>query len=302
MSGSLTKQFPAVWDNTMRVTFASCPTQFAYRHVYGRTGSSTNVHLHAGKCFARGVEVMRTAFYSQGMTGDDALAAGAMALIESWGDYEPPDGAAKTLERMVGALEFYTSVWPLETDHVKPLFADESGTSVEFNFILPLPIRHPDSGEPILYSGRFDMLGQMNGTPVGVDEKTTSQLGNQWLNKWKLNSQFTGYMWGAREFGHSLASFFVRGVSILKNNYGSAEAIVHRSGAQLDLWHAQLLRDIERAKQQYVAGEFDQALNDTCSAYGGCQFMDVCLAADPLSWLESNYVEHRWDPTNVDDV
>lgn len=302
--------FPTVIDNSMREAFTACPTRFWRSYVQSLTMSHISVHLHAGAAYAKGLEVMRRSFYQEGKDELTALADGAEALIHAYGDYIPPDGSPKTCERMVGALEYFASTFPLADDWVKPYMAGGEA-ALEFTFGIPLPIDHPDTGEQLIYAGRFDMLGVKQGTDLVVyDDKTASQLGAQWSKKWHINSQFSGYAWAAQQYGFDIKAVVVRGVSILKEKYGHAEVITYRPQWMIERWYAQLLVEIRRMVEMYkhmqanpehpyIAWPLAQA--DACSAYGGCMFTDLCDKSNPESWIETQFSVRKYDPLNVGD-
>lgn len=284
--------FPPVIDNSMRSDFVACPRKFYHRYIQGYRRAGQSVHLHFGAAFAEGMAAYRTALFD-GFDVEKALAAGTTAIIRAWGDFEPPPDATKTLERCVGALEAQCANWPPLTDHLRPA-RSPSGDSpmVEFSFALPLTIAHPASGEPLIYSGRFDMIGEMGNGLWVVDDKTTGQLGASWMNNWKLRAQFTGYAWGAREFGWAVQGAIVRGISILKKGYGFAEVIEHRPEWMIANWHTQLLRDVRRMIDAWRADEWDQSLSDACSSFGGCPYLDLCTTPNPERWMDL----YEYDP------
>lgn len=289
--------FPSVIDNTMRATFVSCPKQFWWRFLRHLQIADININLHAGGAFAKAMEVTRREFYDNGCTPDVAIGRGLKALCEYWGNYDPGENTPKTFDRMCGALEFYFANYPLEFDRITPV-KTPTGGAIEFNFVLPIDVKHPVTGDPILYSGRFDMLGQRDSGIFVVDEKTTKQLGEQWRNQWKLRSQFTGYVWGSRKFGYDTQGFIIRGISILKENYGTIEAIGYRPQWHLDMWYEQLIRDVNRMVTSWKQNVFDYNLADACSAYGGCMFAGLCDNQAPEAWLQDFKVQ-PWDPTRV---
>lgn len=297
--------FPPVIDSSMRSEFVSCPHSFFRRYIQGLQQPHRSVHLHFGGAFADGLATFRRQFYLEQQPLPDAMAAAAGTIVKSWGTFpEETEGSAKSLYRCIGALEAYLSQYPPATDHVKPLL-EQGILHTEFNFALPLPIKHPQTGEPLLYSGRFDMLGDMGGLKVIEDDKTTSQLGPTWGTQWRLRGQFTGYAWGASEFGHRIDGVVVRGISILKTMYGHAEVIEQRPKWMIQSWLRQLYRDIHRmiaCWREYAdsgeAAAFDQNLDSSCSAYGGCQFLDLCTSPNPDSWL-SQYETQQYDPLGV---
>lgn len=288
--------FPRVVDSTMRSAFAACPQQFAYEFLSNLAPTGINVDLHAGACFASGLEAARLAFYRDGKPAGEALAAGIRALMRAWGDFDPGDHV-KNLVRMCGALEYYFSVWPLGMDHLRPVIKD-GVARIEFSFALPIPeVTHPESGEPLIYAGRTDMIAQhISGVCFVEDDKTTKQLGDSWGRKWHLRGQFTGYTWAARQTSHTVQGAVVRGISILKTKYDHAEELVDESPWKVDQWYAQLVRDLRRMIQCWREGIFDKNLGDSCVAYGGCYFAKLCNSSNPENWIDGNYVEKNWDP------
>lgn len=292
--------FPPVIDNSMRVAFVACPHKFFRSFIEGWQLQVPNVHLHAGRAYARGLEVARREFYENQKPAEDAITAGYRALLEDYGDFVPPSNSNKTAERMAGALLSYFQTYPLDEDRIRP-FMHDGKAAVEFNFALPLPINNPDTGEPLLYSGRFDMLAQDGDVLYIEDDKTASQLGPTWGKQWELNSQLAGYCWGAREFGFPVAGAVIRGVSILKTGYGHANITAFFPEWQIVRWHAQLWRDIERMIACYRANTWDFNLSTSCSNYGGCQFFNICTSNDPERWLAASYEQRTYDPLNVVD-
>lgn len=300
--------FPSVIDNSMREAFTACPMKFFRGYVQNLTMPQISVHLHAGAAYAKGLEVMRGAFYDDGLSELDALTKGAEALIHAYGDFQPPPDSPKTVDRMVGALEYYTSQYPLDTDYIKPYKAGAEKSALEFTFGIPLPLRHPDTGEAIIYAGRFDMMGVMNNRDLIVyDDKTATQLGSSWAKKWHINSQFTGYAWAAKQFGFDIRAVVVRGVSILKTQYGTAEVIAYRPDWMIERWYCQLLVEIQRMIDMYKsmkagnesAWPLSQA--DACSSYGGCMYTDLCDKQNPSQWIETQFITRHYDPLRVDD-
>lgn len=289
-------KFPEVIDNTMRSAFAACPRKFQYEFLSNLTPVGVNVDLHAGACFAAGLEAARIAHYVNGEPPSTAVAFGMRRLMSAWGDFDPGDHV-KNLPRMVGALEYYFSVWPLGMDHLRPHIAN-GVHRIEFSFAFPIPeVLHPITGQPILYAGRSDMIARHVGGALFVeDDKTTKQLGDSWGRKWQLRSQFTGYAWAAKKSGHPVHGTVIRGVSILKSKYDHAEEIVDQSQWKIDQWYNQLVRDLRHMIGCWHDGYFDMNLGDSCSAYSGCPFVRLCDSPNPQNWIDGNYVARNWDP------
>lgn len=286
--------FPAVWDSSMLAALRSCPRKLELTYLHHWKPKTESVHLVAGKAFAHGLEHARRAFWEHTLPAEDALGLGVTELLRSYGDYQPPGESPKNPDRMAGALEYYFSVWPME--ELEPILLPSGRRAIEFNFAEPLDVIHPVTGEPLIYCGRADAVAHFAEGVYIVDEKTTSSLGASWTNQWGLRSQFTAYCWAARRLGYSVAGVLVRGVSILKTKYDHAQVPTNRSDWEIDRWHHQTLRDLERAKQMWAEGYWDYNLDHACTEYGGCVFRDICKSPDPKSWLPMYFETKVWDP------
>ena len=288
--------FPTTLDSTILAAFKSCE-QKAYLEFFQHWKMlNQSVHLHAGAAYAKGMEVARTAFYLEGQSPDDSVAAGLGALLAAYGDFECPADSAKSAERTAGALEFYFSHYRLGEDRAIPMTLPGGKRGIEFSFLEPLDIKHPETGDPIMYSGRMDMMCEFEGMHLGEDDKTASQLGASWPRQWDLRSQFTGYVWGAARAGIKLDGFLVRGVSILKTKYDTLQAITYRPDWMIDRWYAQLMRDIQRMIRAWEEGYWGWNLDHACAEYGGCPFRGVCQMKEPQALLETQFQRRKWDP------
>jgi hypothetical protein len=294
--------FPVAIDSTTLGTFRSCPQKMYRTYLQHWKPASESVHLIAGGAFAEGIEQARRSFYETGLSAQDSVAAGLGALLRKYGDFECPPDSAKSLERTAGALEFYFERYPLGGSGASPLRFPDGRTGIEFSFAQPLPINHPVTGDPLLYTGRADMLAEAYGGVYVVDEKTTSSLGPSWAKQWEMRSQFTGYCWAAREFGLNPAGVIIRGVSILKTKYDTMEVLSYRSPYEIDRWLDQTCRDIERMIQAWKAGYWDYNLDHACAEYGGCALQSICKSSDPEAWLKTYFTQRVWDPLAREEV
>jgi len=270
MNSSFRPTFPVCFDNSMLTSFAACNRKFQYEYLEHFTSPHLSIHLHAGGCFARGLEVARKAFYQDQLPAAEAIEKGGYALVEQWGEYEPFDPTSpKRLERMIMGLGEYFRQYPMFSDHIQP-WKDESGLAmVEHSFAIPIPVDHPTTDEPILYTGRFDMVGEYNAGCYVLDDKTTGQLGASWLKNWHMRSQFTGYTWALLQEGYPCLGAIVRGQSFLKTKFGFAEVLELRPNWQIEEWFQQMIRRIVRIKELWDHGFWDQNLDHSCAAYGG---------------------------------
>ena len=288
--------FPTVIDSTLMAGFKSCPRKAELEFLQHWKPQNQSVHLHAGAAYASGIEAGRIAYYIEGKDEDTSVATAIAECLRSYGDFQCPADSAKSADRTAGALEYYFSQYRLGEDKAIPLSLPGGKSGIEFNFLEPLGLTHPETGDPLLYSGRMDMMCAYEGMKLGEDDKTASQLGASWPRQWDLRSQFTGYVWGAGRAGIKLDGFLVRGVSILKTKYDTLQAITYRPQWMIDRWYEQLLRDLKRMIQSWESGYFDYNLDHACAEYGGCPFRSVCQMRDSSSLLHQQFERRRWDP------
>lgn len=295
--------FPLVFDSSSIAAARSCLRKFELEYLEHWKPGLQSVHLVAGGAYAAGLEAARRGYFVESRSIEDSIALGCTALLKHYGDFQCPPDSAKSLERTLGALEFYFERYPLDEDRAVPITLANGTRGIELNFSEPIDLedpemRHPLTGDPLLYVGRLDQAVDYNGLVLGEDDKTASQLGAKWPSQWDLRSQFTGYVWGMAKLGLRLDGFLIRGVSILKRSYDTLEAITQRPQWQLDRWHFQLKRDVKRIRAAWDEGYFDYDLDHACTEYGGCIFKQACLMVDPAPLLEQQFSRRRWDPVS----
>lgn len=310
MLDKLTPILPAYIDSTMMSAFRSCPRKFFNEFVLGLRPSGISIDLHAGGAFAHALEVFRKEIHLNNRSIDEALLRANAAFEIYWGDFQIPEHKKtnKRPDRVWAAVESYFQQYPPRTDHIQPYFVDGKPT-FEFTFAVPLdadiigggdwPL-HPVTGEPFLYSGRFDMLGSYLDEPVVEDDKTsgTGHYAN-WSEKWDLRSQFIGYTWACRQLGIPVDTVVVRGVGIQMTQIAHAEAIKPYSDTLRARWLEQLRRDLWRLVGMWNEGYWDYNLGETCNSFGNCIFIQPCQSLTPDAWLKT-FDERRWNPLHQD--
>jgi len=296
--------FPDVIDSSMRGAWATCPRKFYWQYIRNLRPKGGSVHLIAGGAFARGCEVTRKSYYDKNLSPDEALLAGATAALEAYGSFEPtatpkiPSNAhPKRLERVLEGLAWYFTRYPFHTDAIQPIKMPDGTHKVEFTFAIPLDIRHPVTGNPIIYAGRNDMLAQhSSGILLVHDDKTVSQLGPTWSSQWSLRAQLDGYVWAARQLDFPCEGANVRGLAFYKNDFGTAESLQLRTKWQLARWYDQTMRNIKAMIAAWQSGQWDYDLDSACSSYGGCAYQKLCSVENPDDWVEGDYEVSVWNP------
>jgi hypothetical protein len=299
--------FPELVDNSMRGDFISCPRKFYWAYVRKLAPAFPNIHLHAGGAFAAGLEACKRSFYEQGHSEAEAMRDGLAVLIKAYGPIQLPPSRTgdKSCENIIRAYDSYFNRYPLGRDFLRPHMAANGKAMLEFTFAIPTEVKHPQTGNPILYGGRSDEIGEMEagGTKqlmVG-DEKTTTSLGEQWASQWDLESQFTGYVLAALQYGLPVAGVVVRGIGLLKTKISHQETLVYRSQWVIDRWWVQLQRDIQRMVRSWEENYFDYAVSkNSCAAYGGCPFKMLTESPTPEDYVAIHYRPRTWDPMAKD--
>lgn len=285
--------FPTAIDNTMRSAWRACPTQFWWAYIRRKRLNVPQIHLHAGGAFAHALHAARQAFYLKGKTQQEAELVGVREFTQFYGDAETD--TVKSWDRMVHAFLSYCGEYPFATDMIQPMVVGDK-PMIEFSFALPLPIPHPQTGDPILYSGRSDMVGTYNNLNFVVDEKTTQRLGATWVDQWQLRSQFIGYVWACQQWGWPIAGAIVRGVCLYADRVAHAQAIVYHPEWKINRWYEQLVKDVNGMVEAWRADEYDIDWSDACNAYGGCAYKRLCELENPEPAVELDYVDNDWDP------
>jgi hypothetical protein len=285
-----------------------------------------NLHLHFGGVFAHGLKITRRAFCA-GASPSSAILTGSEAILRKWGDewsteeVEALSGAAsrKTLPACLDAHFSYFVNYPLEKDALEILNGKEFGGAdepmVEVSFCWPLPgTRHPITGDPIFYSGRFDCVGKIGNTIWNNDEKTASALGERWQEQWVLDSQQTGYVWGLRQYGIPVCGAIIRGIGILSRDITFAPPIFLTIPPwRVEQWLRQVRRNVSDMCSMWhrytdsLACDgavgfpkediWDRALSKSaCHQFNKpCAMLPLCSSPEPERWL-SEYTVDRWDP------
>lgn len=320
---ALQPELPLHVDSTMMTCARSCLQKFRKEFILGLRPSGLSIDLHAGGCFALALEHVYKAVWEMNKSLPDALDYAHAAFALAWGNFEIPEWktTGKTFDNTWDAVLEYFKRWDPRSDYIPPYINADGKPTIEYTFAIPLgPVwgdnedEHPDdemsnafeagcfplhpSGQPFIYTGRFDMLGQYQGRPIVRDEKTSGKTaGSNWAEQWDFRAQFIGYTWACQQAGLPVDSVCVRGISILKTKRDTAEAIKTYSDLTRERWLEQLRRDLWRIRRAWDSSYFDYNMGDACTAYGNCVFLTSCVAppAQEEAWL-SEFSVRRWNP------
>ena len=304
-------RFPTYLDSSMLSTADSCKQKFFNEYVLCITPHGRSPDLHAGGAFALGVELIRKLYYEKGVGLEECYHRVFPHFVRFWGTFEPPESNPKDFINMWMALEEYFQTYDPATDPIQP-YKDENGKfGIEYNFAIPMDVIHPETGEPILFVGRFDLLAYYLDTLVIVDEKTTKAIGPTWVNQWNMRGQFIGYTFAVRHHGLPCVGALIRGIAIQKTQYKHAQVLVTFPKWQIERWwheanrKAQELVDcwvkLKAAQDTRTAVDtFTHSYGEACGSYGGCHYADpICTVQNPWDWYDS-FERRVWNPLDKD--
>jgi len=211
-----------------------------------------------------------------------------------------PDTDKRSLSSGIWMLGHYFKTY-LNDAYV--IHRDAAGPITERSFCVPLL----DLGDlKVELHGQIDFMlrNEATGELICGDHKTSSQMGNEFMNRLKPNHQYTGYLFGAREvFKLNCENFMVNGLMV------KARPLTARGGPPT------FLRQITRRTPEDFA-EFNDVVEeavrsflrwdsrnvwplgsvDACAMWGSCTYLDVCSAPNEL---RNNILEAKYSKGNT---
>jgi len=177
----------------------------------------------------------------------------------------------------------------------------------------------------VMYVGMLDALvrDRRNGQLCVLDHKTTGTINQPWINKFQLASQFSGYLWLARQTfpGEAVNACYVNGIELSKVPTSNRKCVKHgvlyeecgilhpnhtilgpitRSDDQIRAWYdtacklakhfvnlAAWFPELTDVGQLHQQGTF----NNSC---GFCSFQTFCRMDRPVDRIDSLLVHHPW--------
>lgn len=191
--------------------------------------------------------------------------------------------------------------WILKNYHTHYQDAPIELIHTEMTFKQPLPNSNN-------WIGRVDKVIKWTGATLGLDHKTTSQLGAQFFNFAQPNLQFPGYMWALKKVGYDVNGFVVDAILVAKgllpgkgknNNLTPLlRDVFYYTPSMLNEWLESVLHiqaDIKRCEE---SGVWCPNFNACVTKYGDCEYRRVCKEDGELRQriLDQDYVVEFWDP------
>jgi len=283
--------FPTVFDSTILNDSRKCPAYFEEAFINCLRGAGENVDLMFGAAFAKGLEIARLRYYRDALSSDEAISLGLQAAGQYWGEFQEPEGHNKNFQSLMLSLHGYFDQWPLG----EPPFPLEKDT-IEYTFSIPIGIEHPDTGQELVYAGKFDMLGTDGAMIYPVDEKTTGSPFFRWAEGWNLWGQFIGYVWGCRKMGLAVDKVLVRGIYVSKNKTEYIQHFAPTTPQVMENWFHDMRLHIELLIEMYKHKRFPRVYGTACKVYKPCAYLPLCEATHREDWISLYHGVEPWNP------
>lgn len=314
-------EYLLVLDNSAMETFTTCPRYAWHYLVVGREAHARNAALVFGSACHVGWESIENG---------DTFEITAQKVIKFWTENPVPADDYRTLDVCLELLVHYVERKRLPDYHWEVL-TDSSGPLVERAFELPLGVFDIEATlnlpEGPLYvkrihvawSGRMDVIVNVNGSNRVADNKTTSIAGDNFVQEFQLANQTIGYVWAAQKLWPSLnvngfclnAAHLKRptaGTPLMsKGPRGGAPALnffrayFDYSPERLAQWKENAFTLVEDFIICLVRDGFPMHTKWCMGKYGRCQYFDVCTMDDPnvrMNMLTSDMFKSvTWNPT-----
>lgn len=249
------------------------------RYVLGLGLKKESAALDFGTAIHKALE----AYYGlpAGFETVDRLAAAQDRFGVFWGNSGIPETDKRSYKNGRAILDAYAKTY---ADEEWVIVSDGLGPMIERSFEFEMG---KVGNRTLFYHGTIDMVMRNTTTreTVLVDHKTTSTLGNDFMKRSMMSTQFQGYIAGARGLGVETDTFMTNGIGVFKGekkflrHFNEFDTGRMTEFAQWALYHTG--KYIEAVESNY----YPISAPSPCAQWGGCQFIEACSA--PLDQREN---------------
>ncbi len=245
--------------------FINCQQLYKLRYIDRLSPKKKKLSLSAGYLMSCGVEAFRT-------TGSSEAAGKALMeafnpevdALEKTKDKDP----LRSLQRLLEILFNYCDHYPDEPNVViKP----------EIKFELPLDPSLPN----VTIRGKLDAIERFDdGSPVVVEDKTTTRLGDTFFAGHKESLQVCTYLWAANTLGlfeidkKTSPKCIINAIYIHAEKFRPERDFTIKNPLVLENTRINLVSWVKKILEAEATGEFPHNYG-WCKQYGGCDFKDL---------------------------
>lgn len=265
---------------------------YYWRMVKGLTPRVANIHVVFGGAFSKAIESARIAYYVNGATATDAMYEGIRTGLKAW-DPDCVENTTKHPVSLVTAITGYFNRWPLDNTTFQPI----SNRAVEHTFAIPI--------RDFAYTGRIDMLYNVDGRECVVDEKTTARLGPSWYAQWERNGQFFGYAYARKQITGEYPFIQIRGVALRQDGSVECVEVMPRIWEhEVNVWMDSVCATVSNIRRCMATDSWPQhVIYGTCAGISQCPYFLLCKSGevDKLT-MGATYIHSPWDPLKMREV
>lgn len=297
-------------DNSTSSQWFSCFAAGLYSGALKRMNARSRSPLAFGGAVHAGLE---SYFRGEAEWRDRALADAAMTELDSLGD--PRRNTSKLLD----LLESYTLEYSRNPSMQFDILTIDGKPAVEKSFVVPLGQvllegtqlkTFVPSAVQVNWSGKLDILAKYEGALAMVDHKTTSVMGEKFVDDKIRSTQMLGYTYAARFLSRELFGgipvFGARINALASRSAGYEFKIfdIPYPDWKVSEWQQETLAAIKALIVQldlFLSNGLAVPTREHCvTKYGKCSYFDVCDAApqmrDRIIFDDDYFFKSDWSP------
>ena len=287
-------------DNSTLQHFCQCPRSFFYYKIRKRESGGPKAALN----FGANVHVTLGMHYDE--RPDDEITAVTQKLFL---EADIPLDDYRNVGLAMNLLGKYREHYATEAVDV----LEEDGMRIiERPFAIPLGTV---DGVPIVWTGRIDLVGTVNGHFVIVDHKTSSRFGSTFFDAFRNDQAQLGYTWAVREHlrrrgvdPNALKGFMINALIVRKPSRTGVPFDFHReifpvTEDRIEEWKANTMEMLAMLIGCIRRGTFPMTTKSCIGMYGPCQYLSTCqLAKDRRDAMLNTgfYQDVTWNPLEDD--
>jgi len=312
-------------DNSSLEVFCTCPRAAEYKLVHARESGGSAALVYGGA-----VHIGLETWYKH--ADEPSFWDEALPLIEdTFSKTPPPLGEWRTFEKCIDTLQRYIKKYPTEPFSIQtyngqpqierafslPLTVVELNVQTDYSFssivdpdTYPLELADQPvyiSEVHVYWTGKIDMLIDLDSRPYILDHKTTSVAGPQYFKEYELSQQTIGYCWAAsRLYGAPITDFLLNCIIGRKPTPSGVGCEFTRQRYnyrpdQITEWETNITVLVSDFLSNLARGFFPQATKWCFGKYGECPYFQTCTLppSHRMAMLTSSaYRNVTWSPLN----
>lgn len=299
-------------DNSEYSTWDSCFVAGCYSGGLRRM----NVRSRSPLAFGGAVHAGLDAFFKVFHAKEDlnwratALADADKTQLDALGD------SRRNKARLLDILESYTLEYSRKKSMQFDILSLNGKLCVEQSFVIPLgtiTIRTQKWGIKtinILWAGKIDLLTRYEGALTFVDHKTTTVMGERFVDDKVRSSQMLGYTYAARYLSRSLFNDMpvyggrINALAMRSAGYEFKTFDIPYPDWKVAEWQKETLLSITYLVEQLdhflITGIASPTREHCVTKYGQCSYFDVCdtppAMRDRMLFNEDYFYVSDWSP------